>query len=104
MRTEIVKCGIRPLQDRVILVKPKADELLESGVIVPAIFDDAEEYEVVAVGPGRYGNDGIQIPVSVRVGEHVLVNKHQVQPIRLPNDPTDYYATRDEPGSIRAVL
>src|SRR5208282_3993872 len=99
-----MNCTIKPIQDRVILIKPKPSTWRESGVIVPIMFDDSDEYEVVAVGPGRYGTDGIQIPVSVRVGEHVLCNKNQVQEIKLPDQPQVYYVTRDEPGSIRAVL
>ena len=96
-------CRIKPIQDRVILRKPEQNEMRESGIIIPLMYEDSEEYEVVAIGPGRYGNDGIQIPVSVAVGEHVLVNKHQIQEIRIPGEPV-YFATRDEPGSIRAVL
>lgn len=96
-------CSIQPIQDRVIMVKPAKEEVRESGIVIPMAFDDSEEYAIVAVGPGRYGNDGVQIPMSVRVGEHVLCNPHQVQEIRIPGEPV-YYATRDEPGSIRAVL
>ena len=96
-------CAIKPIQDRVIMIKPKKNVWRDSGVIIPIMFDDSEEYEIVAVGPGRYGNDGIQIPVSVNVGDKVLCNKHQVQEIKIPGEQV-YYATRDEPGSIRAVL
>lgn len=97
---------IRPLQDRVIMVKPEAEEVRPSGIVIPKMFDDAEEYEIVAVGPGRYGNDGIVIPLQVKVGDRVLCNKHQVQEIKLPDDPKTYFATRDHPtdGGIRAVL
>ena len=97
-------CPIKPIQDRVILIKPAKEEVRASGIIVPKMFDDSDEFEVVAVGPGRYGNDGVQIPVSVKPGERVLCNPHQVQELKLPDDPQGYYATRDEPGSIRAVL
>jgi chaperonin GroES len=97
-------CSIKPIQDRVILKKPAADEVRESGIIIPIMYADGDEYEVVAVGPGRYGNDGIQIPVSVQVGEHVLCNPYQLQEIKLPDDPVTYYACRDDAGSIRAVL
>jgi len=96
-------CTIKPIQDRVIMTKPTKNVWRESGVIIPAMFDDSEEYEVVAVGPGRYGNDGVQVPVTVAVGDKVLCNKHQVQELRIPGEPV-YYATRDEPGSIRAIL
>src|SRR5277367_3135303 len=96
---------IKPIQDRVILIKPKpTNPWRDSGVIVPVAFDDSEEYEVVAIGPGRYGNDGIQIPVTVAVGDKVLCNKHQVQEVKMPDEPVTYYVTRDEPGSIRAIL
>jgi chaperonin GroES len=97
-------CAIKPIQDRVIMIKPAAEEVRESGIIIPIMYDDSEEYEVVAIGPGRYGNDGIQLPMSVRVGDHVLCNKYQVQEIKLPTEKTIYYACRDDGDSIRAIL
>lgn len=99
-----MSCPIKPIQNVVILVKPQPEEVRESGIIIPMAFNDSEEYEVVAVGPGKYGNDGIQIPVSVRPGERVLCNPHQLQPTKLPDDPVIYFSCRDDPGSIRAVL
>ena len=97
-------CAIKPIQDRVIMVKPKAEEVRESGIIIPIMYSDSEEYEIVAVGPGRYANDGIQIPLSVAVGDHVLCNRHQVQEIKLPTESVVYYACRDDGESIRAIL
>lgn len=74
----------RPILDRVIFIKPKAELVRESGIVIPISMDEHEEVEVVAVGPGKYGSDGKLIPMEIKVGDRVLVNKHQVQEVKLP--------------------
>lgn len=93
---------IQPIQDRIICIKPSGEQVTTAGIVIPGIVDDAEEAEVVAVGPGKYGNDGLLIPMSVKVGDRIIFNKHQVQPIRLPDDPQEYIALRDE--DVRGVV
>lgn len=72
----------RPILDRVVFVKPKGEMVRESGIILK--IDDTEEVEVVAVGPGKFNDSGVRIPMEVKVGDRVLVNKHQVQEVKLP--------------------
>ena len=90
----------RPIQDVVVFEKPKAEELRPSGVIVPAMFDDQEEGTVLAVGPGKWKSATERHPMSVKPGDRVLVNKHQVQEFELRG--CKYLVVREE--HLRAVL
>ncbi len=70
--------NLRPLGDKV-LIRPLTDEELgsksPSGIIIPETVDreKADRGEVVAVGPGRWDEDGDKrIPLSVAVGDTVI--------------------------------
>ncbi len=72
------KINLRPLGDKV-LVRPLSDEELgtksASGIIIPETVDreKADRGEVVAVGPGRWNEDGDKrIPLSVVIGDKVI--------------------------------
>ena len=90
----------RPILDRVICVKKEAEEVRESGIVIPAMFDDQEEAQVVAVGPGKHRQDGTLEPMEIEVGDRILFNKFQVQEIVVFNE--KYLALRQE--DVRAVL
>lgn len=72
------KINLRPLGDKV-LVRPLSDEELgtksASGIIIPETVDreKADRGEVVAVGPGRWDEDGEKrLPLGVSVGDKVI--------------------------------
>jgi len=66
---------VRPLGDRVLVRELKnAGERSVSGIIIPETVGEdrgAKKGEVVAVGPGKF-DDGILVPMSVKVGDKVL--------------------------------
>src|SRR3989338_4318035 len=66
---------VRPLGDRVLVRELKKEgEKVVSGIIIPESAGDdrgARKGEVVAVGPGKY-DDGVLVPVGVRIGDKVL--------------------------------
>ena len=72
------KPNLRPLGDKV-LIRPLGDVELgrtsPSGIIIPETIDreKTDRGEVVAVGPGRWDEDGEKrIPLSVGVGDKVI--------------------------------
>ena len=72
------KINIRPLGDKV-LIRPLADDEIgttsPSGIIIPETVEreKADRGEVVAVGPGRWNEDGEKhVPLSVSVGDSVI--------------------------------
>ncbi len=66
---------VRPLGDRVLVKELKnAGERSVSGIIIPETVGEdrgAKKGEVVTVGPGKY-DDGVLVPMSVKVGDKVL--------------------------------
>ena len=94
---------IRPIQDRIICIKPKGEQVRASGLIIPDLDStQIEEAEVVAVGPGKYAQDGSRIPMQTAVGDRIVFNRHQAQSVRVPDDPVDYLALKDT--DVRVVL
>ena len=70
--------NIKPLEDR-ILVKPlDAEQTTASGLVIPdTAKEKPQEGEVVAVGPGRFNEDGDErIPMDVAVGDKVIYSKY----------------------------
>lgn len=72
------KPNLRPLGDKV-LIRPLTEEELgtrsPSGIIIPDTIDrdKADRGEVVAVGPGRWDEDGEKrIPLGVTEGDKVI--------------------------------
>ena len=68
---------MKPLADRVVVKPSEAEEKTKGGIIVP---DTAKEKpvwgEVIAVGPGRVGDDGKLIPTELKAGDKVLYGKY----------------------------
>jgi chaperonin GroES len=97
------KAGISPVGDR-ILVKPFGLEegmVTSFGIIIPdSAKEKPEQGKVVAVGPGKKGEDGKLIPVSVKVGDKVMFSKYGYDEIKV--DGTEYYLVREE--NILAIL
>ena len=95
--------GIMPLGDRV-LVKPLEadDERSPSGIIIPdtARKEKPERGEVIAVGPGKRGDDNEVIPVSVKVGDTVVFSKYGYDEVSV--DDEEYYIVSE--SNILAVI
>lgn len=86
------KINLQPLGDRV-LVKPEEveDKKSPGGIIIPdtAQKEKPERGRVVAVGPGKRGDGGELIPVSVKVGDTVMFSKYGYDEIKI--DEEEYY-------------
>ncbi|MDE2196800.1 MAG: co-chaperone GroES [Gammaproteobacteria bacterium] len=68
---------LRPLHDRVIIKRLEAETKSAGGIVIP---DTAKEKpmkgEVIAIGPGRILDNGQKVPVSVKIGDKVLIGKY----------------------------
>ena len=66
---------IKPLFDKVVLLKPEKKETTKAGLILATTAQEAPDFlEVVAVGDGAVV-DGVKQPMSVKVGDKVLLGK-----------------------------
>ena len=75
---------IKPLNDRVLVSREDQEQKSSGGIIIP---DTAKEKpqrgKVVAVGPGKMGDDGKRIPMEVKRGDRVLFAKYAGTEIKL---------------------
>lgn len=67
----------RPLNDRVLLQRVKAEDKTESGIIIPeAAQEKAQTGTVVAVGTGKRDSSGNLMPLAVKAGDTVYFSKY----------------------------
>lgn len=77
---------IRPLGDRVVLQKKKADETTKSGILLPdSAKEKPQEAVVMAVGPGKY-EDGKNVPVQIKEGDVVIYSKYAGTEIKVGDE------------------
>ncbi len=93
--------AITPLYDRVMLKRVDPAETVKGGIIIP---DTAKEKPmealVVAVGEGKFDDNGKRVPMSVKVGQKVLIGKYTGTEVRL--DDVDHVIVRED--EILAIL
>ncbi|MEO6421408.1 MAG: co-chaperone GroES [Candidatus Nitrotoga sp.] len=75
---------VRPLHDRVVIKRMEEERKTESGIVIPdAATEKPDQGVIVAVGNGKYGDDGKLLPMSVKVGDKVLFGKHARQTFKI---------------------
>lgn len=87
----------KPLADRVLIEKEEVQTKTAGGIIIPetAKAEDTKIGTVVSVGDGVYTNDGVKIPMSVKVGDKVMMPQiGTAQMVKLNNK--EYYLFREQ--------
>lgn len=86
---------ISPLNDRVLVKRIEQREEVRGGIIIPdTAKEKPQEAEVVAVGPGKLDESGDRLPMTVRVGDRVLIGKYAGTDIKL--DDEDHTILRED--------
>lgn len=79
--------NIRPLHDRVVVRRMEEERKTASGIIIP---DNATEKpdrgEVMAVGPGKAGDNGERVALQVKVGDKVLFGKYAGTTVKMDGE------------------
>lgn len=91
-----------PLSDRVLLRRIEAEEEQIGSIIIPvAAKERPQEAVVIAVGPGRM-EGAERLPMSVKVGDKVLIGKYSGQDVDIGH--TTHTIIREEEilGILRA--
>jgi len=96
---------IQPLHDRVVIKPLSLEEMGSrtlSGIIIPdSAKEKPEQGKVVAVGPGKWDEDGERrIPVSVKIGDKVLFSKYGYDEVKV--DGVEYFLVSE--SNILAIL
>lgn len=96
-----VNMKIRPLNDRVLVVRTEAEQKTAGGIIIPdTAKEKPQEGKVMAVGPGIMKEDGTRTPLDVKAGDRVLFAKYAGSDIRI--DGVDHTFMRE--NDILAVF
>ena len=76
--------AIKPLYDRVLLKRSEPAETVKGGIIIPDTAKEKPmEAEVIAVGEGKFTDDGKRLPMSVKVGDKVIIGKYTGTEIKV---------------------
>ena len=75
---------IRPMNDRVLVLRVKEEQKTTGGIIIPdTAKEKPQEGKVVGVGPGKMGDDGKRIPLDVKAGDRILFSKYAGTEIKI---------------------
>ncbi len=92
---------VKPLEDRMVVEALEEEEKTRGGIVLP---DTAKERpqrgKVLAVGPGRYDDEGKRIPLEVKVGDVVIYSKYAGTEIKIEGK--EYLILRE--SDVLAVL
>ena len=92
---------LKPLNDRVLVKRLEEETKTAGGIIIP---DSAKEKpmkgEVIAVGPGKVGEDGKRVKLTVDKGDTVLFNKYAGTEVKI--DGVEHLMMRED--DILAVI
>jgi chaperonin GroES len=79
--------NITPLHDRVIVRRIDEGEQVRGGIIIPdTAKEKPQEGEVVAVGAGKYKEDGTRQALDVKTGDRVLFGKYSGSEIKIDGE------------------
>ena len=69
--------NIKPLEDKILVQANEAETTTASGIVIPdTAKEKPQEGTVLAVGPGRYDDNGKRIPIDVVEGDVVIYSKY----------------------------
>lgn len=79
--------NFRPLGNRVLLRRLDAEQTLKGGIILPESSKKKQEQaEIIALGSGKKDKDGHIIPIDLKIGDIVLMEKYSGQEIHLNDE------------------
>ena len=91
------KVVLKPLEDRIVDQPLEAEQTTASGLVIPdTAKEKPQEGVVLAVGPGRFDDDGEKrIPLDVKVGDVVLYSKYGGTEVKYNNEDYLVLSARD---------
>ena len=84
----MAKVKIKPLEDKILVQANEAETTTASGLVIPdTAKEKPQEGTVVAVGPGRWDEDGEKrIPLDVSEGDTVIYSKYGGTEIKVDGE------------------
>ncbi|MFO8090541.1 MAG: co-chaperone GroES [Desulfatiglandaceae bacterium] len=76
--------NVKPLNDRVMVLRIKEDEKTSGGIIIPdTAKEKPQQGKVVAVGPGKLDDKGSRLQMAVKAEDRVLFGKYAGTEIKI---------------------
>ena len=86
---------VKPLGDRVLIKRVEPEETKKGGIIIPDTAKEKPmEGKVIAVGAGKYDENGKRIAMDVKKGDRVLIGKYSGTEFKLDDD--DHVIVRED--------
>ena len=88
---------IKPLEDKILVQALEAETTTASGLVIPdTAKEKPSEGKVIAVGPGRWDDEGEKrIPVDVAEGDTVVYSKYGGTEIKYDGQDYLFLSARD---------
>ena len=81
------KITLKPLGNRVLVQRLEPEEKVKGGIILPDSAKKKQETaRVVAIGTGKRLDDGKTLPVPVKLGDIVLMDKYSGQEVTIDDE------------------
>ena len=78
---------IKPLADRIVVRPIEREGMTKGGIVLPdTVKEKPQEGEVVAIGPGRLGDDGKRLAMEIKVGDIVIYTKYGGTEIKIDDE------------------
>ena len=92
---------LKPLSDHVV-IEPVKEEKRQGCIILPDTVEKekSEKGKVIAVGPGKMGEDGKRMPMELKKGNVVVFTKYGPNEVKVGGK--EYLIAREE--DILAIL
>ncbi|MFT7244518.1 MAG: chaperonin GroES [Candidatus Azotimanducaceae bacterium] len=82
-----IRMKIRPLQDRVVVRRVEEETKTAGGIVLPgSAAEKPSQGEVLAVGPGKKGDDGKAQAVDLKVGDKVLFGQYSGSTVKVDGE------------------
>lgn len=92
---------IDPLADRVVVEPAPAEDVSSGGIILPDTAQEKpQQGTIVAIGPGKYSDNGTLIKMTVKNGDKVLYGKYSGTEVTVEGN--EYVIMRE--SDILAIL
>lgn len=81
------KITLKPLGNRVLVQRLEPQETMKGGIILPDSAKKKQETaKVVSVGSGKRLDDGNILPIPVKVGDVILMDKYSGQEVTIDDE------------------
>jgi len=86
---------IKPMNDRVLVLRVESEKKTAGGIFIPdTAKEKPQEGKVIAVGPGKAGEDGKRSVLDVKTGDRILFSKYAGTEIKI--DDVEHVFMREE--------